>query len=47
LFEKLNFSFINDLAPVAGVVRFPNVMTEKWRSVVRVANIKAEQTANP
>jgi tripartite-type tricarboxylate transporter receptor subunit TctC len=27
LFEKLNFSFINDLAPVAGVFRFPNVMT--------------------
>ena len=27
LFEKLAFNFIDDLAPVAGVVRFPNVMT--------------------
>jgi len=27
LFEKLGFNFISDLAPVAGFVRFPNVMT--------------------
>jgi tripartite-type tricarboxylate transporter receptor subunit TctC len=27
LYEKLNFNFISDAAPVAGVVRFPNVMT--------------------
>jgi tripartite-type tricarboxylate transporter receptor subunit TctC len=27
LYEKLNFNFIDDTAPVAGVVRFPNVMT--------------------
>jgi tripartite-type tricarboxylate transporter receptor subunit TctC len=27
LFDKLAFNFIDDLAPVAGVVRFPNVMT--------------------
>ena len=27
LYEKLGFNFIGDLAPVAGVVRFPNVMT--------------------
>jgi tripartite-type tricarboxylate transporter receptor subunit TctC len=27
LYEKLNFDFISDVAPVAGVVRFPNVMT--------------------
>jgi tripartite-type tricarboxylate transporter receptor subunit TctC len=27
LYEKLGFNFISDLAPVAGVVRFPNVMT--------------------
>jgi len=26
LYEKLNFDFIRDIAPVAGVVRFPNVM---------------------
>jgi tripartite-type tricarboxylate transporter receptor subunit TctC len=27
LYEKLGFDFIRDLAPVAGVVRFPNVVT--------------------
>ncbi len=27
LYEKLSFNFISDAAPVAGVVRFPNVMT--------------------
>ena len=27
LYDKLGFNFISDLAPVAGVVRFPNVMT--------------------
>jgi tripartite-type tricarboxylate transporter receptor subunit TctC len=27
LHDKLNFNFINDVAPVAGVVRFPNVVT--------------------
>src|SRR3954471_20610482 len=26
LYEKLSFNFIRDTAPVAGVVRFPNVM---------------------
>jgi tripartite-type tricarboxylate transporter receptor subunit TctC len=26
LYEKLSFNFIKDIAPVAGVVRFPNVM---------------------
>jgi tripartite-type tricarboxylate transporter receptor subunit TctC len=26
LYEKLSFNFVNDLAPVVGVVRFPNVM---------------------
>ena len=27
LYEKLSFNFISDVAPVTGVVRFPNVMT--------------------
>jgi tripartite-type tricarboxylate transporter receptor subunit TctC len=27
LFDKLSFNFMNDLAPVAGLVQFPNVMT--------------------
>src|ERR1700736_5640987 len=26
LYEKLNYDFIRDMAPVAGLVRFPNVM---------------------
>ena len=26
LFKKLNFNFIHDIAPVAGLIRFPNVM---------------------
>jgi tripartite-type tricarboxylate transporter receptor subunit TctC len=26
LYDKLNFNFIRDIAPVAGLVRFPNVM---------------------
>jgi tripartite-type tricarboxylate transporter receptor subunit TctC len=27
LYDKLSFDFVSDLAPVAGVVRFPNIMT--------------------
>jgi tripartite-type tricarboxylate transporter receptor subunit TctC len=26
LYEKLNFNFIRDIAPVAGIIRFPNVV---------------------
>ena len=26
LYEKLNFNFIRDIAPVANIIRFPNVM---------------------
>jgi tripartite-type tricarboxylate transporter receptor subunit TctC len=26
LYEKLNFNFISDIAPVAGIIRFPNVI---------------------
>src|SRR6202040_3524311 len=26
LYEKLSFNFIRDIAPVAGIVRFPNVL---------------------
>jgi tripartite-type tricarboxylate transporter receptor subunit TctC len=26
LYEKLNFNFIHDIVPVAGIIRFPNVM---------------------
>jgi tripartite-type tricarboxylate transporter receptor subunit TctC len=27
VFEKLNFDFVRDIAPISGVVQFPNVMT--------------------
>jgi tripartite-type tricarboxylate transporter receptor subunit TctC len=27
LYSKLNFNFLNDMAPVAGIIRVPNVMT--------------------
>jgi tripartite-type tricarboxylate transporter receptor subunit TctC len=26
LYEKLNYNFVHDIAPVAGLIRFPNVM---------------------
>ena len=26
LYEKLNYNFLRDIAPVAGLIRFPNVM---------------------
>src|ERR1700681_2267834 len=26
LYDKLNFNFLRDIAPVAGIIRFPNVM---------------------
>src|SRR5437660_6374706 len=26
LYEKLNFNFITDIAPIAGIIRFPNVL---------------------
>ena len=29
LYEKLNFNFIRDIAPVAGVIRVPEVMLVK------------------
>jgi hypothetical protein len=54
LYDKLNFNFIRDIAPVAGIMRVPNVIdpadfgvliaeeTDKWAKVIRAANIKAE-----
>ena len=26
LYDKLNFNFVRDIAPVAGIIRFPNVV---------------------
>jgi tripartite-type tricarboxylate transporter receptor subunit TctC len=48
LYENLGFNFINDLAPVAGVVRFPNVMTVNAAFPVRtVPEFIAYAKANP
>src|SRR4051812_30979790 len=48
LFENLGFNFIRDLAPVAGVVRFPNVMTVNAAFPVRtVPEFIAYAKANP
>ena len=48
LYEKLNFNFIADVAPVAGVVRFPNVMTVGASFPAKtVAEFIAYAKANP
>jgi tripartite-type tricarboxylate transporter receptor subunit TctC len=48
LYENLGFNFIRDLAPVAGVVRFPNVMTVNASSPAKtVPEFVAYAKANP
>jgi tripartite-type tricarboxylate transporter receptor subunit TctC len=48
LYETLGFNFISDLAPVAGVVRFPNVMTVNAAFPARtVPEFIAYAKANP
>jgi tripartite-type tricarboxylate transporter receptor subunit TctC len=48
LYEKLNFNFISDAAPVAGAVRFANVMTVNASLAVRsVPEFIAYAKANP
>lgn len=48
LYEKLNFNFIQDIAPVAGVLRVPNVMLVNPRLPVRsVAEFIDYARANP
>jgi len=48
LYDKLGFNFISDLAPVAGVVRFPNVMTVGASFPAKtVAEFIAYAKANP
>jgi tripartite-type tricarboxylate transporter receptor subunit TctC len=48
LYEKLGFNFISDLAPVAGIVRFPNVMTVNASFPARtVGEFIASAKANP
>jgi tripartite-type tricarboxylate transporter receptor subunit TctC len=48
LFEKLTFNFKDDLAPVAGAIRFPNVMTVSPSCPARtVPEFIAYAKANP
>ena len=48
LYDKLGFNFISDVAPVAGVVRFPNVMTVGASfPATTVAEFIAYAKANP
>jgi tripartite-type tricarboxylate transporter receptor subunit TctC len=48
LYDKLNFNFIHDIAPVAGVIRYPNVMEVNPSFPARtVAEFIAYAKANP
>ncbi len=48
LYEKLPFNFLQDASPVAGVVRFPNVMTVNASSPIKtIAEFVAYAEANP
>ena len=48
LYQKLNFNFIQDIAPVAGVIRFPNLMVVNQSLPTRtVAEFIAYAKANP
>lgn len=48
LYEKLPFNFLQDALPVAGVVRFPNVMTVTASSPIKtIAEFIAYAKANP
>lgn len=48
LYDKLPFNFSQDVSPVAGIVRFPNVMTVNASSPVKtVAEFVAYAKANP
>jgi tripartite-type tricarboxylate transporter receptor subunit TctC len=48
LYEKLNFDFLRDIAPVAGIVRFPNVMLVNSQFPARtVPEFIAFAKANP
>jgi len=48
LYQKLNFNFIQDIAPVAGVIRFPNLMVVNQSLPTRtVPEFIAYAKANP
>ena len=47
-YEKLNFNFIADIAPVAGIIRFPNIMQVNPAFPAKtVPEFIAYATANP
>lgn len=48
LYEKLHFNFIRDIAPVAGIMRIPNVMVVAQEFPVRsVPEFMSYAKANP
>jgi tripartite-type tricarboxylate transporter receptor subunit TctC len=48
LYEKLNFNFVRDIAPIAGVIRFPNLMVVNLSLPTRtVPEFIAYAKANP
>ena len=48
LYEKLNFKFLRDMEPVAGIVRFPNVLAVNPSVAVKtIPELIAYAKANP
>ncbi len=48
LYEKLNYNFLRDIAPVAGIIRFPNVIVVNPQLPVKtVPELIAYAKANP
>jgi tripartite-type tricarboxylate transporter receptor subunit TctC len=48
LYEKLNYDFARDIAPVAGIIRFPNVIVvHPWVPAKTVPELIAYAKANP
>ncbi|MGB8530527.1 MAG: tripartite tricarboxylate transporter substrate-binding protein, partial [Pseudolabrys sp.] len=48
LYDKLNFNFVRDIAPVAGIIRFPNVVVVNPSVPVKtIPEFIAYATANP
>jgi tripartite-type tricarboxylate transporter receptor subunit TctC len=48
LFSKLNFNFLRDIQPVAGIIRFPNVvLVHKGLPITSIPELIAYAKANP